>query len=188
MTKLSHFPISPGAVRVLSLAALAASAMLLPGCATKTLTASLPAMAKISSLPGEPARIDAGSAEVYGRIASGAMRCWFTANGQLKASHIFHADADPPAKGGAVEIVVQERDLAGPKPWGPRAFKVVLQASGEQTAIDVVNIRMREPTAGLMRADVFHWALGGRECGLKPIEVAAPPPVPPKKKPKPKKT
>jgi hypothetical protein len=166
---------------------LAASAIasMLAGCATQTITSALP---KASPVDGEPSRIDAVPSTVYGRIAAGANACWFAATGQLKKSHIFHADVEPPSKGGAVEVAVHERDLAGQKPWGPKAFKVVLQASGEQSTIGVENLKMPEAAAVLMRADVFGWAQGGKDCRLKPLD---PPPAPaakpvPKRKVKPK--
>lgn len=164
------------------------------GCATQSLksTIEMPKLPTMPSMPtavaGEPGRVDGPSSDIYGLIASGALTCWFAANGQLKKSHIFHADADPLAKGGAVEIAVMERDVAGPRPWGARAFKVALAQSGEQTTIEIENSKMPDAIAVLMRADVYHWAQGGKDCKLKPAEVvAAPPvPVPAKKKVKPK--
>jgi hypothetical protein len=154
---------------------------MLGGCAAQTITAALP---KVQPVAGEPSRIDASPPHVYGLIARGAMSCWFAATGQLKKSHIFHADVDPPTAGGAVEIAVHERDNTGPNAWGARVFKVALKLSGEQTIIDVENIKMPEAVAVPMRADVFHWAQGGRDCKLKPIEVAAAPPEPAKPKAK----
>ncbi len=159
-------------------------APLATACATQSLTPTLEIPKLPSALAGEPGRFEGRSADIYGLIASGALTCWFAANGQLKKSHIFHADADPQAKGGAVEIAILERDLVGPKPWGPKAFKVALSQSGDQTTIEVDNLKMPEATAARMRADVFHWAQGGKDCQLKPTEVAAPSPAPvvPKKK------
>ena len=50
----------------------------------------------------------AGSAtEIYSRIATGAMGCWFGASGPLKKDYIYHADADAPSRGGKAEIVQQ---------------------------------------------------------------------------------
>lgn len=157
---------------VLNLSTLTAG-LTLAACATQTITASLP---KIAPVAGEPSRFEGQTADIYGLIARGAMSCWFATNGQLKKTHIFHADAESPANGGAVEIAVLERELQGPKPWGAKAFKVELAQSGEQTTINVENLKMPEPIAVQMRADVFQWAQGRRECTLKPIEVAAPPP------------
>ena len=172
----------PGKIWVDMVGALAA-AVVLPGCATQTITASLPT---VVAAAGEPTRIDASTTEVYGRIAAGAMRCWFANYGQIKKSHIFHADADPLAKGGGVEVAVLERDLAGPKPWGAKAFKVLLAPSGEQTSIAVENLKMPEPMATPMRDDVFDWAQGGTGCRLKPSEPPSPAAEVPAKKKKPK--
>jgi hypothetical protein len=156
----------------------------LAGCASQSIDATAPkttaTLPAISNVAGEPSRIDANSQAVYGLIASGAMRCWFATNGQLKKSHIFHADVDPPSKGGAAEVSVLERDVTGAKLWGARTFKVALKPVGEQTGIEVENLKMPEATAALMRADVFQWAQGGKECKLQPVEVAAPPPEPAK--------
>lgn len=147
----------------------------LAGCAAQSITASLP---KVTPVAGEPNQFDGSTTEIYGRIAAGAMRCWFAVNGQLKKSHIFHADAAPIAKGGAVEVNVLERDLVGPKPWGPKAFRITLSPASEQTTIAVENLKMPDAIAAQMRADVFQWGQGGTECKLKPIEPPSPPPAP----------
>lgn len=157
---------------------------LLAGCAAQSITASLP---KVAPVAGEPGRIDASTTEVYSRIAAGAMRCWFAVGGQIRASHIFHANADPAANGGIVEADVLERDMAGPKPWGAKAFKVMLAPSGEQTTIDIENIKMPEATAATMRADVFAWAQGDTNCKLKPADLPPPPVAEKSKKTKAKK-
>jgi len=50
---------------------------------------------------------------LYELVARGALGCWFGAGGPLKTSHVFQAEAAPPAEGGAAEIVLHERELAG---------------------------------------------------------------------------
>jgi hypothetical protein len=142
---------------------------------------SLPSLPKIDPTAGEPSRVAGPPAEIYRRIASGATRCWFAPWSPLKKSHIFHADADGIAKGGAVEVAVMVRDNAAPKPWGPRAFRVMLTADGEYTGIEVQNLSMNAETAAPMRADVFHWAQDGQECKLKPPPEETGPPPPPVK-------
>jgi hypothetical protein len=176
----------------------AISAAVLGGC-TPSLTdlaqlPKIPASALTNiSLPtidptaGEPGRVSGPPAEIYRRIASGSARCWFAPRSPLKTTHIFHADADPPAKGGAVEAAVMVRDPAAPKPWGPRAFRVMLTADGDYTAIEVQNLSMSAEVASLMRADVFHWAQNGQQCKLKPPPEEAGPPPPPAKAAKVKK-
>ena len=42
-------------------------------------------------VPGTPT-------EIYTLVAGGALRCWFGADGPLKATHVFHAEAAPPAE------------------------------------------------------------------------------------------
>ncbi len=139
-------------------------APLATACATQSLTPTLEIPKLPSALAGEPGRFDGRSADIYGLIASGALTCWFAANGQLKKSHIFHADADPQAKGGAVEIAVLERDLVGPKPWGPKAFKVALSQSGDQTTIEVDNLKLPEDDSSANARRCF--SLGAGRQGL----------------------
>lgn len=153
----------------------------LVGCAAQTVTSALPAAVALPKMtiddtPGEPNRVAGSPTEVYSQIARGANSCWFAATGQLKATHIFHADAEPSSRGGAVEIAVHVRDDQNGKSWGMRVFRVSLTPAGEQTAIDVQNYKIPEETAALMRADVFHWAAGGTSCKLKPADVVVPPP------------
>lgn len=153
----------------------------LGGCAAETITSSLP---KPAALAAEPTVVDGSPSDVYGRIASGALSCWFAVNGQLKKSHIFHADADPPAKGGAVEIAIHEREKDAPRPWGAKAYKIALAASSTHTTIEITNVKMPAEIAQQMRADVFGWAQGETTCRLKPEEVVPPPEPPAKSKSK----
>jgi hypothetical protein len=141
----------------------------------------------IDPTAGEPGRVSGPPSEIYRRIASGSVRCWFAPLSPLKSTHIFYADADSPGKGGAVEAAVLVRDLKAPKPWGPRAFRVMLTADGDYTAIEVQNLSMSAEVASLMRADVFHWAQNGQQCKLKPPPEEAGPPPPPAKAAKVKK-
>src|SRR5262245_19338240 len=100
-------------------------------CAGGPQLPSLPDAASIAKLTvsAEPSRVSQPSAEVYARIARCANSCWFGPKGRLAASHIFHADAAPSMNGGAVEIVVHERAVDQPKPWGYKAFRVSLTES-----------------------------------------------------------
>jgi hypothetical protein len=171
------------------------SAVLLMACAVNG--CALPELAQLPKIPaaaltsislpaidttaGEPGRVSGPPAEIYRLIASGSARCWFAPRSPLKTTHIFHADAEPPAKGGAVEVAVLVRDTAAPKPWGPRAFRALLTADGSYTSIEVQNLSMTAEVATQMRADVFHWAQGGQNCKLKPPPEEAGPPPPPSK-------
>ena len=146
----------------------------------------LPPLPQLPALgaANEPTRADASSTEVYRRIAAGAVACWFSPQGALARTHMFHADADPAARGGIVEVYVHERDRTGPQPWGTKVFRIALAPVGEQTTIDVRNLKLPEPLAAQMRTDVFQWAVDGPSCkagdggtGFN-IEEPAPPPKP----------
>ncbi len=97
--------------------------------------------------------------------------------------------------GGAVEIVVHERAVDQPKPWGYKAFRVLLaEGAGLDgtpgaggTKITVENVRIQDAEAARMRAEAFHWAVGTEGCKPDPtldkvVEpvAAAPPPAPTK--------
>ncbi|MEQ1693622.1 MAG: hypothetical protein ABMA00_20200, partial [Gemmatimonas sp.] len=166
----------------------AGGGLLCAACAGGTALPSLPTGSIGLSVPaaGEPSRFALPSAEIYARIARGANRCWFGPRGRISATHLLHADADSPANGGAVEIVVHERAVDQPKPWGYKAFRIALTESASLdgtpgaggTSIDVQNTRIAEAEATRMRAEVFHWAGGNEGCKPapaldKPTETAA---------------
>lgn len=184
-------------------AALALLGLAATGCAGGPSLPSLSAplttegIAKLAtSGAGESTRQPLPSAEVYSRIARGANACWFGARGRLSATHIFHADAAPSVSGGAVEIVVHERAVDQPKPWGYKAFRVVLTESAGLdgtpgaggTGIAVENARLPDAEAARMRAEVLQWAAGTEGCKAdpaldKPTEVT-PAPAPAGKAPR----
>ena len=131
----------------------------------------------VGSLPSTEAHHHPlSSAEVYSRIARGANACWFGARGRISTSHILHADAAPSMNGGGVEIIVHERAVDQPKPWGYKAFRVVLTESagmdgtpgGGGTGIVVENSRMTHAEFQRMRAEVFPWAAGTEGCRADP--------------------
>lgn len=162
---------------------------------------ALPQMSTLTvgSLPvGEKHVQPHPSAEIYSRIALGANACWFGPRGRLAKSHMLHADVAPSMNGGGVEMVVHERAVDQPKPWGYKAFRVMLTesagldgtpgAGGTQIAVE--NSRIPDAEAARMRAEVFQWAAGTPGCKSdpaldKPPEAAAPPePAPAKPKAK----
>ncbi len=155
------------ALSLIKCAVLVQLTIALGGCSSQNLSESLTQTASL----GEPSRVTGSPLVVYGLIASGAMNCWFAPAGQLKKTHIFHAVAESPVKGGAAEIAVHERDVAGGQTWGARVFKIVLKPAGEQTDIEVGSLKLPAPIANLMRDDVFDWAQGGKGCRLKPAEA-----------------
>ncbi len=89
-----------------------------------------------SQVPLETAVIVSGSPTgVYALIARGALNCWFGADGPLKPTHVFEAEAQPPASGGAAEIVLYERDETLRDKRGTRALRV--QIAGSETSVRV---------------------------------------------------
>lgn len=162
----------------------------MPGLPTGSISAGVPsglASLTVAVSPGEPSQLPHPSAEIYSRIARGANRCWFGGQGRIAKTHMLHADADPSASGGKVEIVVHERAVDQPKPWGYKAFRVALAESagldgGAATSIEVEGTRFPDAEARRMRAEVFRWARGEEGCISdptldKPIEAVAPAPA-----------
>lgn len=140
----------------------------------------------VGSLPSTEAHHQPlSSAEVYSRIARGANACWFGARGRLSTSHILHADVAPSMNGGGVEIVVHERAFDQPKPWGYKAFRVLLSESAGidgtpgagGTSIAVDNSRIPEAEARRMRAEVYQWAGGTEGCKIDAALDKVPQPV-----------
>ena len=158
------------------------AALALAACSGGPALPSLPSavsLASVSSLTvgsisSEPSRIPHPSAEVYSRVARGANACWF-GRGRLGKSHLMHADVASPMNGGAAELVVHERAVDQPKPWGFKAFRVVMTetpgADGPgtgSTEISVENTRIPDAEAARMRAEVFQWASGTEGCKSDP--------------------
>ena len=116
--------------------------------------------------------------EVYALVARGALRCWFGADGPLKTTHIFHAEAAPPVQGGVTEIVLHERE--GDQ-RGSRAFSVAFTGDGGIVRVDIRSMKIAPPLSELMAQDVEAWAKGGAGCQVRPPRpppaVSAPKPA-----------
>jgi hypothetical protein len=115
--------------------------------------------------------------EVYSMVARGALGCWFAVNGPLKATHVFHADASPPSRGGRAEIVLHERDAPLSDQRGARAFYVGFASEGAGVRVGIAVIKVAPALAELMVRDVEVWAKGGAGCqaqALSPPQAAAP--------------
>src|SRR5262245_3265330 len=67
---------------------------------------------------------------VFAQVARGVLGCWLAGNGPLKASHVYRAEADPPAKGGDAEIVIYERDVSLRDQRGTRAYRISIASEG----------------------------------------------------------
>ncbi|MEI9901460.1 MAG: hypothetical protein WDN31_16450 [Hyphomicrobium sp.] len=132
--------------------------------------------------------------EVYERIARGALSCWFGAAGPLKANYVYHAEADPPGKGGKAEISIHERNRIYDTPKGMRAYRITIAAEKEMATLAFENLKLPEPLAASMEADARRWgsgAIGCAEAKAGGWSENTPPPassLPPegKKKPAPK--
>lgn len=142
-----------------SMAVLAASAaMTLAGCSGS----SLPELPKLTLPAG--AAYPEPPAEIYSRIARGAMACWFAASGPLKRSHVFHADVAPPSDNAGAEIVIHERDTAAPSPRSLRSYRILITRAPEGTFVAAENLKLPETLAASMKEDVTRWAGGTSGC------------------------
>jgi hypothetical protein len=113
---------------------------------------------------------------VFALVARGALGCWFAADGPLKASHIYRAEAEPPAKGGNAEIAIYERDPATRDLRGPRAYRITFTAEALGVRMTTTAARFELKLAQAMAKDVESWAKGGEGCQLRAV---LPPPAPP---------
>ena len=117
-----------------------------------------------------PADVVVGTpTEVYTRIARGVLTCWFGANGPLKASYIYHADAEPASKGGGSEIKILTRDTAADDPRALRAYRIAIAPSQSNTRVEMENLRLPEPLAARLKLDVDRWSRDEAGCGEGPV-------------------
>lgn len=117
--------------------------------------------------------------DVYARVARGAMACWFGTDGPLKADYIYHAEAQPPSKGGRAEIVIHEIDRASENPRGLRAYRIAIVPSGEIASLSIENLKLPDRLAGSMENDVRRWAAGAIGCTQAEGEWGPQAPTPP---------
>ncbi len=128
------------------------------GCGANLLeTASLSLSSDATVHPDKPI-------DLYSKIARGALTCWFGSQGSLKKTHIFHADAAPEHRGGAVEIVVHERDQGAPSPRSLRTYRITIATSGEGSRMMAENLKMPDAMGKDMRADLARWSTGNATC------------------------
>ena len=161
-------------------------------CSNASLTLPPPPQAGLKTeaadtgqVPLETAVIVSGTpTSVYAQVARGALQCWFGADGPLKPTHVFEAEAEPPAKGGAAEIVLYERDETLRDKRGARALRVVIASSSSSVRVGTTVIRMNPQMAQDVTKDVEAWARGGSSCQLRARmqPPAAPAPEPAKAK------
>ena len=154
-------------IPVLLLATAACSASTLP-----TLPPSQPAPqagdVETSQAPAEVVSIVPGTpTEIYALVARGAHRCWFGAEGPLKPTYVFHAEADSPASGGTAEMVLHERDETLRDKRGSRAFRVSFASVPAGVRLAIAVPRMEQQLAQVMTKDVAAWAKGGTDCEVR---------------------
>lgn len=172
--------------RLCSVSTVAALAATVGGCSSASLpslspgqpkldtaSVSAPAASPANALPETRLIAPGLPTDVYALVARGALGCWFGADGLLKPTHVFQADAKPPSKGGDAEIVIHERDVTLRDQRGVRAFRVSFAGVAEGVRIVIEPIRMAPPLGSLMVKDVEVWAKGGSGCELRAL---APPP------------
>jgi len=149
-------------------------AALAGGCSANgmpTLQSLLPPPTETSSLatpaaPFETSVLASGtSTGVFTQVAQGVLGCWFGADGPLKTSHVYRAEAEPPAKGGEAEIVIHERDLTVRDQRGPRAHRISFAGETGGVRVTAAALRLELKLAQAMARDVEMWATEGVKAG-----------------------
>jgi hypothetical protein len=146
----------------------------LAGCATgesaanTTATSSAPVMV-LPSLPSLGLTAPGRPVDVYVKLARLAKACWLSDPAPLQQGYLFTADANPEARGGAVSIVIYEKNaslgIKGDR--GLVAYSISLTPSGDTaTSISVENGRIADGFAKKMQADVERWAAGETDCNV----------------------
>lgn len=168
--KIRYTMQGPGFISFIPVLALATAACTssLPTLAPPLQPAPQADKAERSQAPAEIVSIVPGSpTDVYALVARGALRCWFGANGPLKSTHVFHAEAESPAQGGAAEMVLHERDETLRDKRGARAFRVSFAGEPAGARVTIAMPRMEQQLALLMVKDVEAWAKGGTDCEVR---------------------
>lgn len=136
---------------------------------------------------GNTPTIDVSSTELYSRVAGGALKCWFGADGPLKSSHVFNADAAPPSRGGAAEITVHERDsLARSQAAsrGIRAFRISIEPiAADKARLSLQAGKLAPDLAAALEKDALAYAYGRTSCEAQVVRPPPPPPIADKAKP-----
>ena len=124
-------------------------------------TQSLPTPVEtVTTAPGEPT-------EVYALVARGIHACWFGAAGPLRGTHVFHAQARPPAQGGQAEIVIHERDVATREQRGPQALRVSFESAVGGSRVGIAALKLPPGFGEPMARDVEEWSKGRSGCQLR---------------------
>lgn len=138
-------------------------ALMVGGCTGNGPPPSLPSIHELTGAISETPIVGSPT-EVYERIARGVLACWFGSSGPLKADYVYHAEAEPPSKGGKAEIIIHERDRLSANPKGVRAYRVAIASEKEATTLAFENLKMPEAMAKGMEADARRWGEGAFGC------------------------
>lgn len=161
----------------LKLALVALSALVATGCASNVsieqdaAEAAKTALDAISlpEISTGPPPIRGTPTEVYRRIAHGAVTCWFGAHGPLRKTHVYHAVAKPPSKGGQARILIHKRDNSLRDKRGARAFAIDVVPAGQTATLEIQNALMGEPRGTEMANDARRWAARLEGCSPEPV-------------------
>jgi hypothetical protein len=121
-------------------------------------------------------------AESYSRLAGGLLKCWFGADGPLRASHIFHGEL-PAAPGAGSEIILHERDPTQPNPRGTKAMRIAIVRDGDdRSTITFEAPRLKPEIATAIVTDANAWLRANEvACSAGPFRPMPPPVVVAKK-------
>jgi hypothetical protein len=114
---------------------------------------------------------------VFTQVAHEALVCWFGAGGPLKATHVYRAEAEPPARGGKAVIVIHERDASLRDQRGPRAYRIDFVGEAAGVRVTAAALKFEPKLAQAMARDVDTWAKGGGGCQLRALFPPPPPQV-----------
>jgi hypothetical protein len=119
--------------------------------------------------PADGPRPVGAPTEIYTRVARGILTCWFGASGPLKPAYIYHADAEPPSKGGGAVIGIHTRDKTVTDPRSIRAWKLAIIPAPEGTTLEIVNLKLPPAYAEALERDARRWAAGEEGCAPIPV-------------------
>lgn len=160
------------AVLIAATAAFAACSGSVPSLTSVATVPDLTAVAP-KLTPADAPRPVGAPTEIYTRIARGILTCWFGPAGPLKPKYIYHADAEPPSKGGASVISIHHRDREATDPRSIRAWKLAVVPAPEGTSVNIENYKLPPEIAEPLTRDARRWAAGEEGCGEGSLSAAA---------------